>query len=150
MVHNTVRLDGLIDPELPMQTDVTLYQGLQGPCARRELAELLEVLLDLQARYCPGPLPQALAAALRGALPALQVGYGGTLSAGDRALLRALLLADRRLRDAGGPDGPPGGGAFGAQERSLAGGAGAAPEDEGDPSAADVAARFRGPLARAG
>ena len=129
---------------------VTCYQGLQGPCARRELAELLEVLLDLQARYRPGPLPPALAAALRSTLPALQVGYGGTLAAGDRALLRALLLADRRLRDAGGPEGAPGGGAFGAQEGSSAGGAGAAPEDEGYPPAAEVAERFRGPLARTG
>ena len=129
---------------------VTCYQSSQGQSARRELAELLEVLLDLQARYRPGPLPPALGAALRGALPALQVGYGGTLSAGDRALLRALLLADRRLHDAGGPHGAPGGGAFGAQGGSSAGDAGTAPEDEGETMAAEVAARFRRPLARAG
>lgn len=143
-------MDGFDTPPVPKQTGATLYQGLQGPCARRELAELLEVLLDLQARYRPGPLPPALAAALRAALPALQIGYGGTLAAGDRALLRALLLADRRLRDAGGPDGASGGGASGVQEGCSAGDAGVVPENEGDTLAAEVAARFRGPLARSG
>ena len=108
------------------------------------------MLLDLQARYSPGPLPGALAAALRGALPALQIGYGGTLAAGDRALLRALLLADRRLRDAGGSFGAPGGGALGVQEGFLAAGGAAVPEEEGERPAADLAARFRGPLARTG
>lgn len=133
------------------------------------------MLLDLQQRHAPGPPPAALTTALRVALPALLVGYGGSLSAGDRALLRAMLLADRRLQAAGDPEGgePEEGDltagndhaegfSVGVPAQSTpaerqsarpagrdAGASDGAEAEEGS-SAAEVAARFLGPLARAG
>lgn len=126
------------------------------------------MLLDLQQRHAPGPPPPALAAALRAALPALLVGYGGTLSAGDRALLRAMLLADRRLQAAGGPEGgdltagndhvegssagvPAPAGCQSARPAGRdAGASDAAAEAEAGSPAAEVGARLLGPLARVG
>ncbi|KAK9836971.1 hypothetical protein WJX81_003433 [Elliptochloris bilobata] len=145
------RLQAPLESLLPVVEDDCW--ATQGPCARRELAELLEVLLDLQARYAPGLPPDALATALRAALPALLVGYGGTLSTGDRALLRAVLLADRRLRAAEESEVDPCeaafGGTFGGSE-GCPGGSAPSLEEDGDGPAAEAAARVQGPLARAG
>ncbi len=122
----------------------------QGCAVRRELAELLDVLLDLQQANAPGAPGAALAGALTGALPALLAGYGATLSTGDRALLRALRAVDARLRVAGaGPAAQPAGDG-GALEGAGEDGEGSAEvADEGAP-AAEVAAVFGGPLAAAG
>jgi hypothetical protein len=108
------------------------------------------MLLDLQQANAPGVPGPALAAALAGALSALLAGYGGTLSTGDRALLRALRAVDRRLRATGtAPAGQPAdeGGALEGSGEDSEGPAAAA--EEGAP-AAEVAAVFGGPLASAG
>ena len=117
------------EPDSQQRADCTAQEPLT---AKQEVLELLETLLDLFRQHSSSPVGPDLGAVWRAALPPLLAGYGASSGACDRAALRVLLLLDASLAT---PDVRSG------QGESTG---------EGPAEAVEAAARFSGPLARAG
>ncbi|KAK9812620.1 hypothetical protein WJX72_000751 [[Myrmecia] bisecta] len=101
-------------------------QAAPALAAKREIAELMETLLDLQESFADASQPPDLATQARALLPLLLSAYHATSTATDRALLRVMYVMDRQCRQA---------------EQG---------ETEGKSEVGEAAARLDGPLACAG